>query len=69
MSQNRQPFNTSARHQSVVIVKVEVFDNEQPTDLGSRYEIWYTVGYAIVYNCVNISNDLVKELKGSTVSP
>lgn len=68
MSQNRQPFNTSARHQSVAIAKVEVFDNKQPRDLGGWYEIWYTVGCAIVYNCANINNDLREELKGSTLS-
>lgn len=68
MSQNRQSFNTPARHQSVAIAKVEVFDNEQPRDLGHWYEIWYTVGCAIVYNCVNINNDLGGELKGRTLS-
>ena len=68
MSQNRQSFNTSARHQSVAIAEVEVFHNEQPRDLGHWYEIWYSVVCAIVYKYVNINNDLSEELKGRMLS-
>lgn len=68
MSQNRHPFNTSARHQSVPLTKAEVFDNEQPRNMGSWYEIWCAVGCAIVYNCANINNDLGDELKGRVLS-
>lgn len=68
MSQNRQPFHTSLRHQSVARPKVEVLDNEQPRVLVGWYEMWYTVDCAIVYNCVNINKVLGEELKGRTLS-
>lgn len=61
-------FNTSARHQSVATAKVEIFDNEHTSDLWGWYEMWYIMGYAVVYNSVNINNDLGEKLKGRVLS-
>lgn len=65
MSQNRKPFHTLARHQSVVIAKVEVFNNEQSKDLGV---LLWNITCIIVRFSAKINNDLCEELRGRVLS-